>query len=72
MLIYFAVFPYFYSWHQLYIRMLHLYLLDISVVDVGSGEFNCVSFYLAVILINLEQRTRQESEDTIVNVVITD
>ena len=52
--------------------MLHLYLLDISVVDVGSGRFNCVSFYLAVILINLEQRTRQESEDTIVNVVITD
>ena len=52
--------------------MLHLYLLDISVVDVGEGEFNCVSFYLAVILINLEQRTRQESEDTIVNVVITD
>ena len=51
--------------------MLDLYLVDVCVVDVGSTQFNCVSFYLSVILINLEQRTRQRSEDTIVNVVIT-
>ena len=46
-------------------------MVDVCVVDVGSAQFNCVSFYLSVILINLKQRTQEEREDTIVNVVIT-
>ena len=56
----------------LHLDLTSLYLVHICVVDVGSAQFNCLSFYLSVILINLEQRTRQKSEDTIVNVVITD
>ena len=38
-----------------------LYLVDVCVVDVGSAQFNCVSFYLSVILLRVEHCSHQRS-----------